>query len=174
MTGYTVLAGALIFFGLFIYLTWFGFSIKVENEKIGNITISLLRKRLIFDYATDYRFAHDSIASADKFQFSNENFVAFTSFLSDKECEYTTETEEAVEELKEIAEEEFYFKEIASEYGVLIAKLESNKKDDLNKFKSEIKELITSEIVSRYYYQKGSKWLVSIFQINDIIISSKG
>ena len=33
MTGYTVLAGFLIFFLLFIYLTWFGFSIKVENDK---------------------------------------------------------------------------------------------------------------------------------------------
>ena len=33
MDGYTVLAGALIFFGLFIYLTWFGTSIKVESQK---------------------------------------------------------------------------------------------------------------------------------------------
>jgi len=33
MTGYTVLAGALIFFGLFIYLTWFGVSIKVVSKK---------------------------------------------------------------------------------------------------------------------------------------------
>ena len=33
MDGYTILAGFLIFFLLFIYLTWFGFSIKVENEK---------------------------------------------------------------------------------------------------------------------------------------------
>ena len=33
MDGYTVLAGALIFFGLFIYLTWFGTSIIVENRK---------------------------------------------------------------------------------------------------------------------------------------------
>jgi hypothetical protein len=33
MTGYTVLAGALIFFGLFIYLTWFGTSIKMESQK---------------------------------------------------------------------------------------------------------------------------------------------
>ncbi len=129
--------------------------IEVEQEKIGNITISLIRKRLIFDYATDYRFSHDSIASADKFQFSDENFVDFQSFLSDKEYEYTTETEDVVEKLKKIAEEEFYFKEIATEYNALIAKLEVNKKDDLNKFKSEIKELITSEIVSRYYYQKG-------------------
>ena len=33
MDGYTILAGLLIFFFLFIYLTWFGFSVKVENEK---------------------------------------------------------------------------------------------------------------------------------------------
>ena len=33
MDGYTILAGFLIFFLLFIYLTWFGFSIKFENEK---------------------------------------------------------------------------------------------------------------------------------------------
>ena len=33
MDGYTILAGFLIFFLLFIYLTWFGFSIKVDNEK---------------------------------------------------------------------------------------------------------------------------------------------
>jgi len=138
--------------------------IKVEKEKISNITISLLRKRLIFDYATDYRFAHDSIIAADKFQFTDENFAHFKSFLSDKEYEYTTGTEEMVEELKEIAEEEFYFKEINTEYDALIAKLEANKKDDLNKFKSEIKELITSEIVSRYYYQKGR--IIAILQFD--------
>ena len=33
MDGYTILAGGLIFFGLFIYLTWFGTSIKVESQK---------------------------------------------------------------------------------------------------------------------------------------------
>ncbi len=33
MDGYTILAGFLIFFLLFIYLTWFGFSVKLENEK---------------------------------------------------------------------------------------------------------------------------------------------
>jgi len=32
MTGYTVLAGALIFFGLFIYLTWFGISQRWSNN----------------------------------------------------------------------------------------------------------------------------------------------
>jgi len=33
MDGYTLLAGGLIFFVLFIYLTWFGTSIKMESQK---------------------------------------------------------------------------------------------------------------------------------------------
>ena len=33
MDGYSYLAGFLLLFVFFIYLTWFGFSIKVENEK---------------------------------------------------------------------------------------------------------------------------------------------
>ena len=43
MDGYTVLAGALIFFGLFIYLTWFSVSINVaskEEEEQSNIKIN--------------------------------------------------------------------------------------------------------------------------------------
>ena len=33
MDGYTILAGFLLFFLFFIYITWFGFTIKVENQK---------------------------------------------------------------------------------------------------------------------------------------------
>ena len=33
MDGYTILAAFLIFFIFFIYITWFGFSVKVENKK---------------------------------------------------------------------------------------------------------------------------------------------
>ena len=42
MDGYTILAGFLIFFLFFIYITWFGFSVKVENEKeeVSNIKIN--------------------------------------------------------------------------------------------------------------------------------------
>ena len=42
MDGYTILAGALIFFFLFIYLTWFSVSIKVasQEEDKSNIKIN--------------------------------------------------------------------------------------------------------------------------------------
>ena len=41
MTGYTVLAGALIFFLLFIYETWFGTQLKLEKQKDKGPTITI-------------------------------------------------------------------------------------------------------------------------------------
>lgn len=41
MTGYTVLAGALIFFFLFIYAAWLGASIKVEGQKDDSSKIKI-------------------------------------------------------------------------------------------------------------------------------------
>jgi len=41
MDAYTILAGALIFFGLFIYLTWFGTSIRMERQKEEDSNIKI-------------------------------------------------------------------------------------------------------------------------------------
>ena len=41
MDGYTLLAGFLLLFIFFIYITWFGFSVKVENEKNEGSDIKL-------------------------------------------------------------------------------------------------------------------------------------
>tara|TARA_Y100001970_G_C13697282_1_gene585408 strand:- start:224 stop:487 length:264 start_codon:yes stop_codon:yes gene_type:complete len=41
MDGYTILAGFLLFFLFFIYITWFGFSVKIENEKEKGQKISI-------------------------------------------------------------------------------------------------------------------------------------
>ena len=41
MDGYTILGGFLLFFLFFIYIIWFGFSIKVENDKTNNSEIKI-------------------------------------------------------------------------------------------------------------------------------------
>ena len=41
MTGYTVLAGVLIFFVLFIYATWFGTQLKIETQKEKSASIKI-------------------------------------------------------------------------------------------------------------------------------------
>ena len=127
--------------------------IIVEPEKYGMIISSLIKERLFFDYATEYRFLHDSIS--EKMIFSDEDFENFKIYISDKEYIYQTETEKKLEQLKEKASEEKYFSEIEKEYDILSLKIQENKNDDLAKNKEQIREILTNEIVSRYYYQRG-------------------
>ena len=55
MDGYDYLAGFLLLFVFFIYITWFGFSVKVENQKEQSEKISInpydqvpLHRKLIY------------------------------------------------------------------------------------------------------------------------------
>ena len=57
--------------------------------------------------------------------------------------------------MKKTAEEKGYYDDIKSEYEMLLAKVTPSKERDLEKFKPEINDLLSNEIVSRYYYQKG-------------------
>tara|TARA_B100000700_G_C14806274_1_gene742990 strand:+ start:44 stop:307 length:264 start_codon:yes stop_codon:yes gene_type:complete len=41
MDGYDYLAGFLLLFLFFIYITWFAFSVKIENEKDENSKIKI-------------------------------------------------------------------------------------------------------------------------------------
>jgi len=127
--------------------------IITETGTVSNIIISLFRERLFFDYSTDFRFENDSIAK--DFIFSDSNYEHFVAYLSGKEYTYKTKTEQALEKLKEKATDEHYFESLTDEYEALFAQLEANKGDDLFTNKDEIKEILTGEIRSRYFYQTG-------------------
>ena len=60
-----------------------------------------------------------------------------------------------LEKLKENAEKENYLTAIESELTDLENKIKHDKKQDLKKFKNELKQLLEYEIVMRYYFQKG-------------------
>ena len=127
--------------------------IVTETEKVSNIVISLFKERLFFDYATDFRFEHDSIA--EDFIFSESDYEHFVNYLSGKEYSYKTKTEQALDKLKEKATDEHYFASLSKEYEALATQLAVNKGDDLFANKQEIKEILTGEIRSRYFYQRG-------------------
>ena len=114
---------------------------------------SLATERLFFNYVTNYRFSHDTIPI--DYTFSDTDFMDFTNFLNDKEYKYKTETEKTLDNFKKEAKEEKYFNSLSEEYDALLKMMLVNKNDDLFNSKDDIKEILTGEIMSRYYYQKG-------------------
>ena len=127
--------------------------IVIKKEKYGMIIGSLATERLFFNYVTNYRFSHDTIPI--DYTFSDTDFMDFTNFLNDKEYKYKTETEKTLDNFKKEAKEEKYFNSLSEEYDALLKMMLVNKKDDLFNSKDDIKEILTGEIMSRYYYQKG-------------------
>jgi carboxyl-terminal processing protease len=129
--------------------------IFVKQERFANITQTLVSKLLIFDYATRYRIAHDKIGDPRDFHLSDAEYSDFVKYLSDKNYSYTTGSEKLVNNLKAEATKEKQFASIQAEYDALKAKLLTSKKNDLQQYKDEIKQVLENEISSRYYFEKG-------------------
>ena len=110
---------------------------------------------MFFNFATEYHLKHETIASAKEFKLSEDDYKSFVEFLSDKDYAYTTESEDLLASLEKTTKEEKYFDDVKEEYELLKQKLSHHKNDDLNKFKDEITKILETEIVGRYYYQKG-------------------
>ena len=127
--------------------------VEVEQDDISNLIISLIQERLFFDYATYFKHSNASLDSS--FTMNDKDFNSFVNFLSDKSYDYKTETEKALEDLKLTSENENYFEFIESKFLDLSNEFEINKKNDLNRNKDIIKEILSEEIVSRYYFQEG-------------------
>lgn len=126
-----------------------------EEESMSIITATLMRSYNIFNYATLYYLNHPKIAPAKEFQLSDKEYNEFIAFLADKEYNYSTQSEEVLKKLKEVAKDEKYFASAEIEYGALLEKLTPKIESDLIKFKSEIKMVLENEIISRYYFQDG-------------------
>ena len=127
--------------------------IVLDTESYSMIIASLYRERLFFHYANYFRFLNDTIT--DDFIFSDLDYSNFTEYLLDKDYSYKTETEKSLENFKKESEQEGYFIDLSNEYSILQRKLMEKKQDDLIKSKEDIQEILTMEIMSRYYFQKG-------------------
>ena len=128
---------------------------EVKRNVHSNILASLMIKRVIFDFATSYRNTHESVLSPDEFEITEELWNNFMNFINDKEYDYTTRSEKALEKFKKNSEKEEYFENVKAEFEILEAKVKHNKEEDITKYKSEICHEIKAEIISRYFYRKG-------------------
>jgi len=129
--------------------------VKTAEERYSHILISLISKHHIFNYATDYYLKHQQIVPAMDFTLTEEEYTAFVDYLKDKNYDYRTPTELALEELKKDAELERSFGEIKPEYDALLGKIKDGKKNDLSENKPEVKRYLEEEIAARYYFQRG-------------------
>ncbi len=110
-------------------------------------------KLMIFDFATDY--VNKNPTPVDVKTFSFIDWDAFLKFLKDKKFTYESKTEHLLSQLKTEAEKSKMFSTVQNEYSNLKNKIESEKQKDLAANKDRILSLLSGEIASRFYYEKG-------------------
>ena len=126
-----------------------------KPRRFSNLALTLYSKYLIFDFATQYAREHATIPPAKTFEINDSIYSSFLAFINGKDYTYNTRSERALEALKNEAMKEDYYDALKEEYDHLKSRMETDKKDDMKKYKDQVEELIKMEIVTRYFYQKG-------------------
>lgn len=129
--------------------------IEVKQPEGINICYYLFVENMFFDYATEYCQRHPSIAPAQEFTLTDEDFADFEAFLTKKEFTYQTQTASYLESLKDLIKFEQLDSIAANELKALEEKIKPNISEELKRNRKEIEEMLGSEIIKRYYYQKG-------------------
>jgi carboxyl-terminal processing protease len=129
--------------------------VALPRKKYADVILSLGQKQLLFDYATVYRSKHETIPPANQFKLTDGEFNDFLAYLKDKEYEYTTQTEETLKKLEKTSQDDKYYTALESDFKEMEKKLKADKREDVNKYKDDIKQILQGEIASRYYYEGG-------------------
>ena len=121
-----------------------------------NIVYELYVRNLFFNYATNYARTHKSIAAPERFALTDAEYDDFINYVKAQNFTYELQSAQMLDEVRQVVKSEGY----ATDADTLLAQLATTLKPDIDRdlrhFRQSIEELLGSEIVKRYYFQKGT------------------
>lgn len=128
--------------------------VEVEFSKQTPITKAILSENLVFNFATDYYYDH-KVEDLESFKLSDADFKKFKNYLKTTGFNFETKTEKALHDALSVAQEEELNDVINTEYEDLYTSLQNYKSSAIEGNKTQLKSLITDEIIRRYFYSEG-------------------
>lgn len=130
--------------------------IPIQADSLPNILFYLANSDVLFDFATDYTRLCPTIPPVSEFVITDSLYAAFLAAVKASDFTYDRQSERALTALKELSRFEGYAESAAAEFAALEKKLTHDIDHDFRYFEPRIKELLADELVSRYYYQRGT------------------
>lgn len=130
--------------------------VPLQPDSLPNILFYLANSDVLFDFATDYTRLHPTMPPVAEFVVTDSLYTAFLAAVKASDFTYDRQSERALVALKELARFEGYAESASAEFAALEKKLTHDIDHDFRYFEPRIKELLADELVSRYYYQRGS------------------
>jgi carboxyl-terminal processing protease len=125
-------------------------------ETLSQVSSELFVRNLIFDFATQYFWAHPGIKNPSQVVLTDQDYADFRNFLLGRKFDYKTVTEQSLNEQISNAKKEKYYDLHKDLFDEIQKDVTHSLDQDLSIFKPEIKELLEEEIVSRYFYEEGA------------------
>lgn len=129
--------------------------IVTKDMDVNRTIISLITDGPIFKYATDYFYKNPSIKSPEEFYISDKEYQDFIKWMDQNKFNTETVSDEYLASFEKFLEQEKYLDDAKLNFENLKKDIENSKKKSLTKSSNEIKLILSNEIVSRYYYQRG-------------------
>lgn len=129
--------------------------VVLEDSTKVDITYSLYVNNYFFDFATRYHRLHDSIATPEVFEVTDEMIDDFCAYLDERDYKYETETSKFYADVLKMAKMEDIDSDLIAQLEAMEPMLRPNYKEAIQRNKEEVQSLLGAEIVLRYYYQKG-------------------
>ena len=129
--------------------------IKIEPSYYSKLSEILIYNDHIFNYVNRYKIENLAKISLEDYSISEKEYNDFKLYLSDKDINYSNESEQALSQLIAASKQEDYYKANQQALQELKEKLKPDLAKDLDRNSQEIKQMLESELVSRTYFQKG-------------------
>ena len=135
--------------------------IEVQPDSLPNIAFYLTSSgrdssEVMLNWELKYLSTHPTIAPAKNFVISDADYADFKQAVLKSGFKYDRESKKYLEGLVKLARFEGYYDDAKPEFDALEKKLNHNIAKDLDYNKQTLKQLLTSDLVSAYYYQRGS------------------
>ncbi|MBO4966331.1 MAG: S41 family peptidase [Muribaculaceae bacterium] len=129
---------------------------EVEWVKNNQLVYSLLQGNWIFDYGTKYASKHPTIAPASEFEITDEIYEDFKMSIDPKKLKYDKVYDDIMQRMSDFVKSEGYLTdEVQMQMDTLKNMLQPDLDKDLDRSRKRISTYLRSEILSRYYFQKG-------------------
>jgi carboxyl-terminal processing protease len=142
--------------------------VKVDAEYVSRFALTLYAMGYMEDWADEYmRKHHDEVIDVRTFKLTDEDYADFCRFVEERDMPYESETRRALTTLEKAAKNDRYDESLDEAIEALKSLIKDDKMSNMETYRNEIEEAITSDVLLRYAYREG---VMEHSAVNDALV----
>ena len=130
--------------------------VKIEPEYVSRFALTLYTMGFMEDWADEYmRKHHNQTIDVRTFCLTDEDYADFCRFIEQKDVPYESETRRALTALEKAAKSDRYDESLNEAIASLKELIKDDKMSNMETYREEIIEAITSDVILRHAYREG-------------------